>query len=268
MLMEAIVGIVALIAAASLSSGDYFAINAPAEKVAQLGLQPEHLPELSRQIGERLEGRVGGAVSLAVGMSQIFARLPGLKTLVSYWYHFAIMFEALFILTTVDAGTRVARFLVQELGGRAHPKLGRADWLPGALLSTTLVCAAWGYFVWKNPVPTLWSMLGIANQLLACIALAAGTTLIVNRGRARYAWVTLLPLVFVAVATETAGFELIRDKFLPMARGPDPLQGALLTGISALVMIALVIVTAEAALRWSRTWRTGDAQLTAGENVA
>src|SRR5262245_816226 len=130
----------------------------------------DHLPELSAQIGEKLAGRTGGAVSLAVGMAEIFSNLPGLKQLIAYWYHFAIMFEALVILTTVDTGTRVARFLVQEFGGRVSPKFARTDWLPGTLISTSIVCMSWGYLVWSGSIQTIWPMLGISNQLLACIA--------------------------------------------------------------------------------------------------
>ena len=254
MLMEGIVGIVALIAASSLAPGDYFAINTPPDKFALLGMETESLVELSDQIGERLAGRTGGAVSLAVGMSQIFSNLPGFHALISYWYHFAIMFEALFILTTVDTGTRVARFLVQEFLGRVNPKLARTDWLPGTLLSTTIVCLSWGYLVWTGSIATIWPMLGISNQLLACIALCAATTLTINRGRAKYAWVTLVPLAFVGIATETAGYQLIRDQFVPKLIGsgvPDKVfQGYLLSGLCVLAMVALVVIFVASLSRW------------------
>jgi carbon starvation protein len=254
MLMEGIVGVVALIAASSLAPGDFFAINTSPDKFAALGMQTESLAELSGQIGERLAGRTGGAVSLAVGMSQIFSNLPGFRALISYWYHFAIMFEALFVLTTVDTGTRVARFLVQEFMGRASPKLARTNWLPGTLLSTGLVCLCWSYLVWTGSIATIWPMLGISNQLLACIALCAATTLIVNSGRTKYVWVTLLPLAFVGVATETAGYQLIRDQFVPKLIGsgvPDKVfQGYLLSGLCALAMVALVVIFLAALGRW------------------
>jgi carbon starvation protein len=256
MLMEGIVGVVALIAACSLAPGDYFAINTPVDKFAQLGMTTESLTELSEQIGERLVGRAGGAVSLAVGMSQIFASLPGFRTLISYWYHFAIMFEALFILTTVDTGTRVARFLVQESFGRFSPKLAQTDWLPSTLLSTSIVCLAWGYLVWTGSIATIWPMLGISNQLLACIALCTATTITINRGRARYAPVTLLPLLFVGAATETAGYQLIRDQFIPkLIRSglPDKVfQGYLLSALCVAAMISLVVIFVDAARKWLR----------------
>ncbi len=256
MLIEAIVGIVALVAAASLPAGDYFAINTPPDKFAALGMSMEHLPELSAQIGERLVGRAGGAVSLAVGMSQIFAGLPGLRHLVAYWYHFAIMFEALFILTTVDAGTRVARFLVQESLSGVDARFKRADWLPGALIATALACSAWGYLVWTGSIAMIWPLLGIANQLLACIALSTVTGMLVNQGRARYVWVTLLPLAFVGIATETAGYQLITRQFVPeliRSSSPDKVfQGWVLTTVCLVAMVALIAVVLELALA---TWR-------------
>jgi carbon starvation protein len=254
MLCEGIIAVVALIAASSLARGDYFAINTPPDKFATLGMQTESLAHLSELVGERLEGRTGGAVSLAVGMSQIFAGLPGLSSLMAYWYHFAIMFEALFVLTTVDTGTRVARFLVQEFLGRASPKLARTDWLPGTLLSTGIVCFGWGYLVWTGTIATLWPMLGISNQLLACIALCAGTTMIINKGRGKYAWVTLLPLSFVGVATETAGYQMITQNFIPkliQSGQPDKVfQGYLLSTLCGLAMIALVAILVESARKW------------------
>jgi len=179
MLIEGLVGVVALIAASSLAPGDYFAINIDLAKQAQwmpildkMGFHMENLRMYEAAVREQLQGRSGGAVSLAVGMAQIFAGIPFFKSLVSFWYHFAIMFEALFILTTIDAGTRVARFLVQEVGGRFHPRLGRTDWLPGAAISTGLVVFAWSYFIWTGSIDTIWPMFGISNQLLAVIALA------------------------------------------------------------------------------------------------
>ena len=201
MLMEGVVGVTSLIAAAALFPGDYFAINVSPEKFSQLGLSVVNLPELEREVGEVVTGRPGGAVSLAVGMAQIFTAIPGMKGLMSYWYHFAIMFEALFILTTIDAGTRVARFLVQEFIGRFYKPMGRTDWMPGTILSSVLVVAGWSFFIFTGSISTIWPMFGISNQLLAAIALCVGTTFIINMGRAKYALVTLLPLCFVSSTT-------------------------------------------------------------------
>src|SRR5207248_3149997 len=147
----------------------------------KMHLDGGRLSELTELMGEpRLAGRTGGGVSLAVGISQIVGGVPGLAPLMSYFYHFVIMFEALFILTTIDTGTRIARFLVQETAGRLHPKLGRSDWLPGTFVSSLLVVAAWGYFIWTGTIQQLWPMFGVANQLLAVVALTVGTTVLVN----------------------------------------------------------------------------------------
>jgi carbon starvation protein len=253
MLIEGLVGVLALIAATALHPGDYFAINVPPQLFAQLGIPIVNLPQLEVAVGELVTGRTGGAVSLAVGMAQIFSGLPGMKGLMDYWYHFAIMFEALFILTTIDAGTRVARFLVQEFGGRFYKPFARTDWLPGSVVSTTVVVFAWSYFLWGGSISTIWPMFGIANQLLGAVALAIGTTILINIGRARYAWVTLAPLAFLAVTTLTAGFMSVRDNFWPLATGPDParhVQGYLDSVLTAVMMICVVVILASAVRRW------------------
>jgi carbon starvation protein len=253
MLIEGLVGVLALIAATALNPGDYFAINVPPAKFATLGIPIVNLPALEQAVGEIVTGRTGGAVSLAVGMAQIFSGLPGMKGLMDYWYHFAIMFEALFILTTIDAGTRVARFLVQEFGGRVYKPFGRTDWLPGTIVSTTLVVLAWSYFLWGGSISTIWPMFGIANQLLGAVALALGTTILINVGRARYAWVTLLPLSFLSVTTLSAGYLSVRDNFWPLAVGSDPtkhIQGYLDSGLTVVMMAAVVVILVSAARRW------------------
>jgi carbon starvation protein len=253
MLMEGLVGIMSIIAASAMHPGDYFAINTSPQVFATLGLTVTNLPALESAVQETVAGRTGGAVSLAVGMAQIFAGLPGMRHLLDYWYHFAIMFEALFILTTIDAGTRVARFLVGEFLGRGYAPFARHDWLPGALISTFLVVGAWAYFIWAGSISTIWPMFGIANQLLAAVALAVGTTVIINAGRARYAWVTLLPLAFVSITTLTAGALSVRDNFYPMAIGPDPakhFQGYLNSIVTVVMMICVVVILISAVMRW------------------
>jgi carbon starvation protein len=209
MLMEGVVGVMALIAACSLQPADYFAINTTPAVYQKLDMQVVNLPELESEVGETVQGRPGGAVSLAVGMAQIFSKLPGMRGMMDYWYHFAIMFEALFILTTIDAGTRVARFLVGEFIGRASPATARmADhaWLPGAMVSTGLVVFAWAYFIWMGSISTIWPMFGIANQLLAAISLSIATTIIMNSKKAKYAWITLVPFVFLSTNTLLGGW--------------------------------------------------------------
>ncbi len=253
MLIEGLVGVLALIAANALHPGDYFAINVPPALFATLGIPVVNLPALEAAVRESVAGRTGGAVSLAVGMAQIFSGLPGMKGLMDYWYHFAIMFEALFILTTIDAGTRVARFLVQEFGGRLYKPFGRTDWLPGTIVSTTLVVLAWSYFLWGGSISTIWPMFGIANQLLAVVALAIGTTIPINLGRARFAWVTLLPLSFVTATTLSAGFLSVRDNFWPLAVGPDlskHFQGYLDAALTVVMMLCVVVILVSAVRRW------------------
>jgi carbon starvation protein len=258
MLVEGLVGVVSLIAATAMFPGDYFAINTSPAVFSGLGIPVVNLPELEAQVGENVAGRPGGAVSLAVGIAQIFTALPGMRGLMDYWYHFAIMFEALFILTTIDTGTRVARFLVQEFLGRFYAPMSRQEWIPGSVLSTLLVVTAWSYFIWTGSISTIWPMFGIANQLLAAVALAVGTTIIINQGKVRYAWVTLAPLSFVSVTTLTAGVLSVRDNFWPMAIGPDPathLQGYVNTTLTVIMLVCVVVILSNAVWRWMRVLR-------------
>ncbi|HEY3129876.1 MAG TPA: carbon starvation protein A [Acidobacteriota bacterium] len=251
MLIESFVGFTSLVAAASLFPGDYFAINVSPDKFQALGYSVVNLPEFSREVGETLQGRPGGAVSLAIGMAQIFSGLPGMKQLVSYWYHFAIMFEALFILTTIDTGTRVARFLVQEFFGKFYRPFERTDWVPGTLASSLIVVFCWAYFIWTGSISTIWPMFGIANQLLASIALCVGTTFLVNHGKAKYMWVTASPLAFLSVSTLTAGWLSIRDNFLPMTRKPEvAFQGWLNSVLTAVMMACVAIIIVNSVWKW------------------
>jgi carbon starvation protein len=180
-----------------------------------------------------------------------------MRGLMSYWYHFAIMFEALFILTTIDTGTRVARFLVQEFMGRLYKPMEKTDWLPGTIVSSGLVVCAWSYFILNGSITTIWPMFGIANQLLASVALCVGTTVIINSGRAKYAFVTLLPLSFVATTTLTAGWLSITNNFIPLARQPGyALQGYLNALLTAVMMTCVCIVIVDCLRRWSRVLMT------------
>ena len=260
MLMEGLVGVMAIIAASAMHPGDYFAINTPPDVFAAMGLSVTNLPALEAAVNETVAGRTGGAVSLAIGMAQIFAGMPGMRSLLDYWYHFAIMFEALFILTTIDAGTRVARFLVGEFLSGLYAPFGRHEWIPGAMVSTFLVVFGWAYFIWAGSISTIWPMFGIANQLLAAVALAVGTTVIINAGRARYAWVTILPLSFVSVSTLSAGALSVRDNFYPMAIGADPakhFQGYLNSIVTVLMMLLVLVILVSAIMRWVRVFNGG-----------
>jgi carbon starvation protein len=251
MLMEGVVGIMALIAATALEPGDYFAINTTKPVFDNLGIPIVNLPELEREVGEVVSNRPGGAVSLAVGMAQIFSALPGMRGLMDYWYHFAIMFEALFILTTVDAGTRVGRFLVQEFVGTVYKPFARTNWIPGSMIGTLVIVGSWSYFIYTGTISTIWPLFGIANQLLASVALAVGTTIIVNMGKARYAWVTAVPMAFVAVSTLTAGWLTVKNVFYPMAIGPNPALhiGGWVNTILTLLMMVCVMITLFSAFR-------------------
>lgn len=272
MLMEGVVGIVALIAAASLFPGDYFAINHAQGTEAQraaysrmidthstesFNLQPQEIDRLEEESGEKnLRGRTGGAVTLALGIAKIFAGIPGLGGLMKYWYHFAIMFEALFILTTIDTGTRVARFLVGEFGGRFYKKLEEPNWLPGSVITSLLVVAGWAAFIWSGSISTIWPMFGVANQLLAAVALCVATTILINSGKAKYAWVTLVPLSFVSTTTLVAGFKSITDIFWPLAQKPETsLQGLINTSLTAIIMVAAVVIMLDSIRRWLGTRR-------------
>jgi carbon starvation protein len=270
MLMEGVVGIVALIAATSLFPGDYFAINTAQrtdeQKAAYVrmidthsgndfNLQPQEIDRLEQESGEKnLRGRTGGAVTLALGIAKIFSGIPGLGGLMKYWYHFAIMFEALFILTTIDTGTRVARFLVGEFGGRFYKKLEEPTWLPGSVITSALVVTAWAAFIWSGSISTIWPMFGVANQLLAAVALCVATTIVINSGKAKYAWVTILPLAFVSTTTLVAGFKSITDIFWPLAQKPDTnVQGLINTGLTAIIMFAAVVIMIDSIRRWLGT---------------
>jgi len=225
MLCEGLVGVVALIAAASLGPQDFYAMNVdiaqqPAwhDRITAIGGGIEHLGDYETLAQEPLRGRTGGAVTLAVGMAHIFDSAisnvgtgaeSAFKKLWPYWYHFAIMFEALFILTTIDAGSRIGRFLLQEIVGKAVPKFGDRSWLPGTIISTALIVAGWTWFMNSDNFAAIWRMFGIANQMLAVIALAVASCYLVSIGKKKYLAVTVLPLLWVMTTTMTAAAEML-----------------------------------------------------------
>ena len=229
MLMESFVAIMALVAASTIDPGVYFAMNSPAAvlgttaqsaaaAVSNMGfvITPELLEQMARDVGEHtIISRAGGAPTLAVGMANILANVVGGKAMMAFWYHFAILFEALFILTAVDAGTRAGRFMLQDLLGAFSPSLKRTESLPANLLATGLCVAAWGYFLYQGVVDplgginTLWPLFGIANQMLAAIALTLGTVVLFKMKRAQYAWVTIVPTIWLLACTLTAGWQKV-----------------------------------------------------------
>jgi carbon starvation protein len=254
MLCESLVGVLALIAACSMYPGDYFAINTAPAVFSHLGLTTVNLDMYSREVGEKLAGRTGGAVSLAIGMAQIFKGLPGMARLMGYWYHYAIMFEALFILTTVDTGTRVARYVLQELMGKVHKPFGNSAWWPGNLITSSLVVLGWGYMIYTGSISTIWPLFGTGNQLLATIALAVTTTFLINMGKQKYAWITGVPMCFVGVTTVTAGVLGIKNIFWPLTSKPGQVfTGYLDTILMTIFIVGVVLVVFDAARRWIRT---------------
>jgi carbon starvation protein len=290
MLMESFVAIMALTAAALLDPGIYFAINAPlttlggnaqaaAEVIRGWGftVSPDQITGLAAEVGEKtLLGRSGGAPSLAVGMAHILSGAFG-RSLMALWYHFAIMFEALFILTTVDTGTRVGRFMFQELAGHLWAPLGRMSWYPSSIAASAVIVAAWGYFLVQGVldplggINSLWPLFGISNQLLAAVALCVGTTILIKGGKARYAWITLLPLVWVLAVTLTAGWQKVfaadpRLGFLSQAAlyagqvaagSLEAARGARLifnARLDATVALAFMVVTVLVVLASAREW--------------
>jgi len=262
MLTEGAVSIMALIAATSLLPLDYFQINVPVEKfqailpkLHAMGFTETNLDQLSASVGEKIAGRTGGAVSLGVGMAFIFSSIPGMKHLMSYWYHFAIMFEALFILTTIDAGTRIGRFLLQETLGKVYKPFQRTNWLPGNLITSGLIVFAWGYFIYTGTVATIWPMFGTANQLLATIALAIGTSFLINRGRAKYAWVTIVPMTFVGITTLTAAYLNIKNIYLPqLLLRTTILPGIINLALTVSIIICVFIILSNAIPSWIKAF--------------
>ncbi len=251
MLVEGFVAMMALVAACVLVPGDYFAINSTAEAYQKLGLSPVDLPRLAAGVGEQLQGRPGGAVTLAVGMAHIFSSVPGMQGLMGYWYHFAIMFEAVFILTAVDTGTRVGRYMTQEMLGRFIPKFNEKAWMPGIVVTSLLFTSAWGYLVYTGDISTIWPLFGMSNQLLATCGLIVGTTMLIRLDKARYAWVTAVPGLFMVVVTMSAGYLNITTNYLPKGLH-------LLVALSILLMVLMGVVFIEAFARWFELLRIRD----------
>ena len=248
MLVEGFVALMALIAACTLMPGDYFAINTPKETYdAFLSAHPHlntvDLDHYSEVIGLDLHGRTGGAVSLAVGMAHIFNKIPFMDQLTAYWYNFAIMFEAVFILTAIDAGTRVGRFFLQEMLGAVVPKFNDKNWLPGIIVSSVLFTFAWGYLVYTGNVSSIWPLFGISNQLLAACGLIVCTTMLIRMNRGKYALVSAIPGVCMAFFTFWAGYIQVTKIYLPK-------EQYLLAGLALVAMVLMLLVFIGAFRKW------------------
>ncbi|MDL0435449.1 carbon starvation protein CstA [Niallia sp. SS-2023] len=265
MLVECLVAIMALIAAVSLHPGDYFAINSTPEVFKTLGMSAVHLPELSQEIGLDLEGRTGGAVSLAVGMTYIFTSIPWFDNLAPHFFQFVIMFEAVFILTAIDAGTRVARYLIQDFFGEVYKPLKRVDWMPGNIFASALACVAWGYLLYSGDIGSVWALFGVSNQLMASIGLIVGATVILKIADKRsYMLTCLIPLAYLFATVNVAGYWMITNVYLnPEAAGYNVVNGVL----SIIMLILGIIIVVAAIKKWVEIWKTpslrGDKYLSA-----
>ncbi len=248
MLVEGFVALMALIAACTLMPGDYFAINTPKESydaflAAHPSLHGVDIDYFSQRIGIDLHGRTGGAVSLAVGMAHIFNKIPYMDQLMAYWYNFAIMFEAVFILTAIDAGTRVGRFFLQEMLGSVIPKFNDKNWMPGIIISSLLFTFAWGYLVFTGNVSSIWPLFGISNQLLAACGLIVCTTMLIRLNRGKYALCSAIPGVFMAIITFWAGYIQVTSIYIPKGQ-------YLLASLAVVAMALMLIVFIGAFRKW------------------
>jgi carbon starvation protein len=254
MLVECLVAIMALIAATSLMPGDYFAINSTPEVFETLGMDVVHLPELSKEIGLDLEGRTGGAVTLAVGMTYIFTEIPIFENLASYFFQFVIMFEAVFILTAIDAGTRVARYLIQDFFGEFYKPLKKTDWLPGSIFASALACFMWGSLLFTGDIGSIWALFGVSNQLMASIGLIVGATVILKMAdKRRYMLTCLVPLSYLFVTVNYAGYWMVKNVYLnPTAAGYSVLNASL----SIIMLVLGIIILVSAIKKWISIWNS------------
>jgi carbon starvation protein len=261
MLAECVVGVLALVAATALHPADYFAINSSPAAFSALGMNVVDLPRLSQEIGIDLYGRTGGAVTLAVGMSYIFTKIPWFSTLASYFFQFVVMFEAVFILTAIDSGTRVSRYLLQDFLGDIFPRLKQLEWAPGAIGASLVACVLWGYLLNSGDINSVWTLFGVSNQLMASVGLIIGTSVILRIGqKRRYALTCLIPLAYLYVTVNYAGYWMVRNVYLnPAAKGFSIFNAAL-----SVIMLVLGVVILVAALRKWRdrlgNWNTGGVQ--------
>lgn len=259
MLVECLVAIMALIAATALHPADYFAINSTPEVFKALGMDVVNLPELSREIGLDLEGRTGGAVTLAVGMTYIFTGIPWFAKLSAYFFQFVVMFEAVFILTAIDAGTRVSRYLIQDFFGEFYKPLKKTDWLPGSIIASALACFMWGYLLYSGDIGSIWALFGVSNQMMASIGLIIGGTVILKvADKRRYMLTCLVPLAYLFVTVNYAGYWMVKNVYL----NPDNPGYNMLNAVLSVIMLILgVIIMVAAIKKWLEMWNSPSRQL-------
>lgn len=253
MLVECLVAIMALLAATALHPADYFAINATPEVFRSLGMTVVDLPKLSHEIGIDLAGRTGGAVTLAVGMTAIFTRFPFFATMAPYFYQFVILFEAVFILTAIDAGTRVARYLIQDFFGELYKPLKQVNWLPGTIFASVLACFAWGYLLYSGDISSIWVLFGVSNQLMAVIGLIVGAIVILKMASNKHYWLTcLIPLAYLYVTVNTASFWMMKHVYF----NPAHAGFSIVNGTVSLIMLVLAVIILVTALKqWRHLWQ-------------
>lgn len=253
MLVECLVAIMALIAAVSLMPGDYFAINSTPEKYATLGMETVHLDKLSEEIGMDLEGRTGGAVTLAVGMTYIFTEIPIFEKMASFFYQFVILFEAVFILTAIDSGTRVARYLIQDFGGTFFKPLKRTNSLWANIFASALACFMWGYLLYSGDISSVWALFGVSNQLMASIGLIIGATIVLKIAEKRWYMLTcLIPLTYLYVTVNVAGYWMVKNVYWNSASpGFNFLNGTL----SVIMLILGFVILVTSIRKWLQLWK-------------
>lgn len=254
MLVECLVGVMALVAATALQPADYFAINSTPEVFKTLGMHVDKLPELAKEIGINLEGRTGGAVTLAVGMTYVFTGISWLSKLSSYFFQFVIMFEAVFILTAIDAGTRTARYLIQDFFGDIYKPLKNTNWLPGSIFASAIASVMWGYLLFTGNIGSVWTLFGVSNQLMASIGLIVGATIILRyANKRRYMLTCLIPLAYLYITVNVAGYWMIKNVYLnPAAAGYNLLNGVL----SVIMLILGLVIMVTAIKNWITTWNS------------
>ncbi|MFO1441953.1 carbon starvation protein A [Bacillus sp. Bva_UNVM-123] len=259
MLVECLVAVMALIAAVSLQPGDYFAINSTPEKFEALGMETVNLAKLSEEIGMDLEGRTGGAVTLAVGMTYIFTEIPIFEKMASYFYQFVILFEAVFILTAIDSGTRVSRYLIQDFLGDFIKPLKRTDSMGANIVASALACFVWGYLLYSGDISSVWALFGVSNQLMASIGLIIGATVVLKIADKRWYMLTcLIPLAYLYVTVNVAGIWMVRNVYL----NADSAGFNVLNGILSIIMLALgVVIIVTAIIKWTNLWKIPQAEL-------